>query len=354
MSENNVKRPKPIIIGCEGPELSATERSAFRVADPFGIILFKRNCQRRDQLSLLIREIKQAVGRDDIQFVIDQEGGRVSRLQPPEWVSYPPARAFGLMYERDPEWGMEAIKFYSRILAHELSTLGITINCAPVVDLFNAEGTPALGDRAYSSSPETVAALARAQVEVFLSNGILPVIKHLPGHGRLKVDPHEALPVIDAPRADLEAQDFVPFELMKDVPLGMNSHAVFKALDPGLPASMSAVVNREVIRGKLGFDGLLLSDDLQMGALKNALKGSIRELSARALEAGNDIVLVCEGDPLEIAAIARDLPPMSEKSWERFEHAQRMVSPPEKSYSPSADVARLDVLLGGLAFEQAM
>lgn len=305
-------------------------------------------------MRLLIREIQQAVGREDVQIAIDQEGGRVSRLDPPEWTTYPAARSFGQMYERDPEWGMEAVKLYSKILAHELAGLGITINCAPVVDLYNPEGTPAIGDRAYSASPETVAALARAQVEAFLANGILPVIKHLPGHGRLEADPHEHLPVIHASRVDLEAQDFVPFGLLKDVPIGMNSHAVFKALDPDLPASMSANVTSEIIRGRLGFDGLLFSDDLKMAALKAAFKGSIRDLVNRGIEAGNDIVLVCEGDPLEVASIARDLSPMNDQSWARFEHAKRMVAPADKFYSAAEDVARLDILLGGLAYDQAI
>jgi beta-N-acetylhexosaminidase len=327
--------------------LSAVERSVFRIADPFGFILFKRNCDNREQVKLLIREIKQAVGRDDIQFAIDQEGGRVSRLQPPGWAAYPAARSFGVMYERDPEWGIEAVKLYSRIVARELVNLGITINCAPVVDLYNPEGSKAIGDRAFSATPSIVAALARAQVETFLANGILPVVKHLPGHGRLKTDPHDVLPTIDAPRADLEAQDFVPFELLKDVPMGMNSHAVFSALDPALPASLSPKVNNDVIRGKLGFDGVLLSDDLKM----RALNGSMKELSSKALEAGNDIVLICDGDPSELAAVARDLPLMSERSWDRWVHAQDMVTTISSPYSPAEDVERLDVLLGGLAFD---
>lgn len=319
----------------------------FRSLDPFGFILFKRNCESPEQLRYLILELKQAVGRDAIEIAIDQEGGRVSRLQPPHWPKYPPARAFGLMYEREPDWGIEAIKLYTRVLAHELVTLGITINCAPVVDLFNPEGTPAIGDRAFSASPSIVAALARAQAETFLINGILPVIKHLPGHGKLKTDPHQVLPIIDASRAELEGQDFVPFELLKDLPLGMNSHAIFTALDPNNPASLSSAVNTDVIRGRLGFDGLLLSDDITM----KALKGTPGDLALRALEAGNDIVLHCSGDASEMEALALVLEPMRHESWARWTHAKAMVTPINPAYTPREDAARLDVLLGGLAFE---
>ena len=347
MSQNNEKRPKPVIVGCAGTRLTALERSVFRSLDPFGFILFKRNCESSEQVRYLILELKQAVGRDTIEIAIDQEGGRVSRLQPPHWPKYPPAHAFGLMYEREPDWGIEAIKLYSRVLAHELVNLGITINCAPVVDLFNPEGTPAIGDRAFSASPSIVAALARAQAETFLINGILPVIKHLPGHGKLKTDPHHVLPIIDASRAELEGQDFVPFELLKDLPLGMNSHAIFTALDPNNPASLSSTVNTDVIRGRLGFDGLLLSDDITM----KALKGTPGDLALRALDAGNDIVLHCSGDASEMEALALVLEPMRHESWARWTHAKAMVTSINPAYAPREDAARLDVLLGGLAFE---
>jgi beta-N-acetylhexosaminidase len=346
LSENNEKKPKPVIFGCAGTRLSALERAFFRSADPFGIILFKRNCESRDQVRGLIAEIRQAVGRDDVQIAVDQEGGRVSRLS---WVKYPCARAFGLMYERDPEWGIEAIRLYARVLAFELVNLGFTINCVPVVDLYNPEGWPVIGDRAFSASPSIVAELARAQVETLLSNGILPVVKHLPGHGKLKTDPHEMLPTIDALRVELEGADFVPFELLKDVPLGMNSHAVFSALDQGNPASLSPVVNGDIIRGRLGFDGLLLSDDITM----KALKGSVEELALRALEAGNDIVLHCSGDGQEMSAIAACLNPMSDVSWARWKHAAAMVAPRDPNYNIRDDAERLNVLLGGLAYDEA-
>ncbi len=345
---DETQKPKPVLFGCAGTKLSLEERALFKKANPFGFILFKRNCEDPDQLRYLIFELQQAVGRSDIQIAIDQEGGRVARLTPPHWPQYPPARAFGRMYEHEIEWGLEAICLFARVLAHQLGTLGITINCAPVIDLFNAEGNPAIGDRAFSGSPETVAALARAEAETFLANGILPVIKHLPGHGKMTVDPHKVLPVIAASRLELEANDFLPVQNLKDMPLGMNSHAIFKSFDPDRPASLSPVMNNDVIRGALGFEGLLLSDDINM----KALKGAPEELALQALEAGNDIVLHCDGDLKGMQAIAEALPPLSEASWNRWLAAQARAKPRDLSYAPEKDAARLDILLGGLAFEE--
>ncbi len=346
MSENNAKRPLPVIFGCAGTRLTSEERTLFREANPFGFILFKRNCEDPEQVRYLIKELLQAAGRMTVTVAIDQEGGRVSRLQPPNWPKYPPARSFGLMYERDPEWGIEAIRLYTRLIAHELVKLGFTINCAPVVDLFNPQGNPAIGDRAFSDQPAIVAALARAQIETFLANGIMPVVKHLPGHGKLKTDPHIVLPKIEASRAELEGEDFVPFELLKDAPLGMNSHAVFTALDPKIPASLSSIVNNDIIRGKMGFDGLLLSDDITM----KALNGSASDLARRSLDAGNDLVLHCSGDAAEMIGISRVLEPMNDTSWARWTHAKEMVAPISPAYDPREDASKLDILLGGLAF----
>jgi beta-N-acetylhexosaminidase len=347
LSENNTKRPKPILFGCAGTRLNATERRVFREADPFGFILFKRNCEDPDQVRYLVLELQQAVGRADINIAIDQEGGRVARLQPPHWPKYPSARTFGLMYEREPDWGIEAIRLYSRVLAHELVTLGFTINCAPVVDLFNPHGTPAIGDRAFSEQATIVAALARAQAETFMENGLMPVIKHFPGHGKLKVDPHQVLPYIDASLNDLEMQDFVPFGLLKDIPLGMNSHAIFTAIDGKNPASLSAAVNKDIIRGALGFDGLLLSDDLTM----KALEGNPADLARRALATGSDIAVHCSGDISEMEVVSNALEPMNDASWARWIHARSMITPLNPAYTSHEDAARLDVLLGGLAYQ---
>ncbi len=345
MSESKPKRPIPVIFGCAGTRLDAQERSLFRGANPFGFILFKRNCESREQIRLLIAELKQAVGREDLPIAIDQEGGRVSRL---DWLKYPAAGVFGMMYARDSEWGIEAIKIYSRIVAHELAAINVTINCAPVIDLFTPESSAAIGDRAFSASPAAVSALARAQVETYLTNGILPVVKHMPGHGKLKTDPHEVLPIIDASRVELESHDFIPFEFLKDAPLGMNSHAIFKALDPERPASLSPMVNNDIIRKVIGFEGLLLSDDLTM----KALSGLPRDRALRALGAGNDVILHCNGEIEEMESIARNVDRMSEKSWARWEKAKTLVKPLDSTYAPREDIDRLNILLGGLAFDE--
>ncbi len=340
------QRPLPVVFGCSRTALTPLERNFFKIANPFGFILFKRNCESPDQVRWLIKELRQAVGREDVPILIDQEGGRVARLQPPHWPQHPPARAFGAMYERDAEWGAEAMQLYARIVAHELWQLGVIINCAPVVDLFIEGASSAIGDRALSRKPAVVAALARVWSETFLANGVLPVIKHFPGHGRIKTDPHHMLPVVEASRAELESEDFIPFELLKDLPIGMNSHAVFMAIDPERAASLSVSV-QDVIRGTLGFDGLLLSDDISM----KALHGLPDDLAKRALSAGADIVLHCNGNLAEMEAIATALEPMGAESWGRWEYAKSMVNRPEPGYNPRQDNARLDILLGGLAYD---
>ncbi len=351
LSKNNIasfpdRMPRPVIFGCASTVLTPMEHTIFREADPFGFILFKRNCDNPDQVRYLIRELRQATRREDVPIFIDQEGGRVTRLQPPHWPKLAAARYFGEMYERDPDWGREAMHVQARIVAYELSSLGFTVNCAPVVDLLLPKTSPAIGERAFSADPSVVAAMARTQAETFLDNGILPVIKHFPGHGRLPDDPHHVLPTITATRAELETQDFVPFSILHDMPIGMNSHAIFTALDPDHPASLSARITHEIIRDALDFDGLLISDDITM----KALKGTAAELTVSALEAGNDVVMHCNGNASEMEAIARALKPMEMESWRRWAHACAVVKA-SGLYSPYDDVARLDVLLGGLAFE---
>jgi len=338
----------PVIFGCSRTALLPEEHRFFKEAKPFGFILFSRNCEDPEQVRKLIMELRHAVGRPDAPVLIDQEGGRVARLQPPYWAHHPPARAFGTMYEMDPEWGAEAMQLYARIVAHELYRLGITVNCAPVVDLFIEGASPALGDRAISRKPPIVAALARLWAETFLNNGVLPVIKHFPGHGRLEVDPHYKCPTIETSQAELESEDFVPFELLKDLPLGMTSHAIFTAFDAGHPASVSPVVHHDIIRGMLGFDGLLLSDDIVM----KALGGAAEDRAQAVLDAGSDIALHCNGDLAEMRAIAAVLKPLKPESWKRWEYAQAMLREPDPGYNPLQDNERLDVLLGGLAYDQ--
>jgi beta-N-acetylhexosaminidase len=338
--------PLPVIFGCAGTQLLPAEYTLFRKARPFGFILFKRNCDNPDQTRRLIRELRHAAENENAPILIDQEGGRVARLKPPHWPAHPAARVFGMMYEKEPEWGMEAVQTHARAVAHELSDLGITVNCAPVADLLMPNASDAIGDRAYSRKPAVVAALARQQAEVFLANGVMPVIKHMPGHGRLPDDPHHESPVINASRAELEMDDFVPFQLLKDLPLGMNSHAIFTALDEAHPASLSPIINQDIIRGELGFDGLLLSDDICM----NALKGTPDDIARRALDAGNDVVLHCNGELAEMELIAGGIGAMSDATCQRWQHALDMVKPASKEYSALEDLSRLDTLLGGFAF----
>lgn len=342
------ERPIPVVFGCLNTELTPQERRFFENFNPFGFILFKRNCQNPDQVRRLIKELRLAVGREDAPVFIDQEGGRVSRLQPPGWSKYPAARTFGLIYKNDPKWATEAIKLYSRVVAYDLATLGITVNCAPVIDLYYKGASPAIGDRALSRKPAVTAELARIQAETFLENGIIPVIKHFPGHGRLRADPHDMTSLIDATRAELESDDFVTFELMKDLPVGMNSHAIFTALDPHTPASLSKYVQEEIIRGRLGYDGLMLSDDINM----KALNGTAGDVARRVQAAGSEIILHCNADMEQMLAVVHALEPMSDQTMKRWERAQSMVKPLDPHYHSRLDIDRLDILLGGIAFEE--
>jgi beta-N-acetylhexosaminidase len=341
-------KPLPVIFGIAGTEVNALERSLFESCNPFGFILFKRNCATPEQVHWLIKELRQVVGREDVPAFIDQEGGRVLRLGPPHWPKLPPARLFGLIYEHDAELGAEAMRHYARIVANDLAKLGFTVNCAPVLDLFLGSANGPIGDRAFSAAPSVAAALGRRMAEGLMENGILPVIKHLPGHGRLKTDPHDMLPAIEASAAELESEDFTPFELLKDVPLGMTSHAIFTALDPLYPASLSQTIHRDIIRGRMGFDGLLLSDDICM----KALHGTPDDLARRALAAGSDIVLHCNGKYEEMQAIAHVLKPIGAESWARWLYAQSIVRPAKPDYSPAEDNERLDILLGAMAYEE--
>lgn len=346
-SLSDVKRPLPLVFGCSGPTLTAAERAFFKQYTPFGVIVFKRNCADPGQLSWLVKELRLTTGYSDLQILIDQEGGRVERLQPPHWGHFPPARVWGEMYEKDPEWGTEAAQCYARLTAHDLRKVGVTINCAPVVDLLVDGASPAIGDRALSRKPAVIAAVARAMAEAYLSHGIVPVVKHFPGHGRLPSDPHHELPTITTSRAELESDDFVAFGLLKDLPMGMNSHAIFKDIDPLLPASLSSVMHQEIIRGLLGFDGVVLSDDITM----KALQGTAALRAERALDAGADIVLHCSGDLDEMTMIAQHMAPMGEESWQRWVHAKTMLGEPSPFYNREADLSRLDTLLGGLAYQ---
>lgn len=287
--------PAPLVLGCAGPALSAAERAFFREAEPWGFILFRRNAETPAQLARLVADLREAAGRA-APVLIDQEGGRVARLRPPIWRGFPPARAE--TEGRSLEAAAAALELRYRLIAADLAAAGIDVNCAPLLDVA-AEGlTDAIGDRALGSDPETVAFLGHAVRRGLAAGGVLPVVKHLPGYGRAAVDPHEALPVVRAPRAALEA-DFAPFRAHADAPMGMTAHLLIEALDPDLPATFSPACLR-AIREEIGFAGLLMTDDISMGALS----GTVAERTAAALSAGCDIVLHCNGDAAEMAAAA--------------------------------------------------
>jgi beta-N-acetylhexosaminidase len=291
---------RAFITGLAGTELSADERSFLREADPWGLILFKRNVSTRAQVTELVVSARSALGRD-APVLVDQEGGRVQRLGPPHWPDYPPGAMYGRLYDRDPAAGLTAARLGGRLIAHDLHKLGIDVDCLPLADVPVEGHDQVIGDRAYGERPDKVATIAGSVARGLLNGGVLPVVKHLPGHGRATADSHQALPVVSADRAALEATDFAAFRPLGNLPLGMTAHVVFSAIDATHPATTSATMVREVIRGFCEFRGLLMSDDVSMGALS----GSIEERSRAALAAGCDIVLHCNGEIREMADVAR-------------------------------------------------
>jgi beta-N-acetylhexosaminidase len=288
------------IFGCAGLSLSDLERRFFRDADPLGFILFARNIDSPDQVRRLIDDLRDSVGRADAFVLIDQEGGRVARLPSPPWRAAPAAACIGELYDMDPEAGCEAARLNGQLLAHDLSALGINVDCAPVVDLRFRGAHEVIGDRSFGADAAAVTALGRATCEGLLSGGVLPVIKHIPGHGRAKQDSHETLPVVDAARTALDAADFLPFRDLADMPAAMTAHVVYSAIDSTAPATTSPTVIRDIVRGFIGFDGLLFSDDLSM----RALSGDLGARTHAARKAGCDVALHCNGEHDEMAAVA--------------------------------------------------
>jgi beta-N-acetylhexosaminidase len=316
---------RAVVFGCAGPVLTLEERAFFRESQPLGFILFRRNVASPDQVKNLVREMRAAVGREDAPVLIDQEGGRVARLRPPHWPSHPAARRIGQLAERAPAAGREAAWLNGRLLAAMLFDLGITVDCAPVCDVPIPHAHDVIGDRAFGGDPQSVTELARATCEGFLAGGVLPVIKHIPGHGRAFTDSHQELPVVDAARSELDVTDFVPFRGLADLPLGMVAHVVYRAIDPGRPASTSAAVIAGIVRDLLGFDGLLFSDDLSMGALWGAPATRARDV----LAAGCDVALHCNGDLAEMREIAAVVPVLDGIGAARWQRAVATLHPPQ-------------------------
>jgi beta-N-acetylhexosaminidase len=277
-----------------------------REARPWGLILFKRNVETADQVAALTASFRDAVGTD-APVLVDQEGGRVQRLGPPHWPSYPAAAVYGRLYERDRAAALDAARLGARLIADDLHQLGIDVDCLPVADVPAAGADPIVGDRAYGDTPDKVAALAGAAAAGLMEGGVLPVVKHLPGHGRATADSHLQLPVVSAPREELDATDFAAFRPLAGLPMGMTAHVVFAAYDALTPATTSVTMVQQVIRDSIGFKGLLMSDDVSMGALS----GSMAERTRAALAAGCDLVLHCNGKLEEMEAVAGAAPPLA-------------------------------------------
>jgi beta-N-acetylhexosaminidase len=308
---------RAFITGVSGPELSAKEREFIRRERPWGFILFKRNIETPKQVALLVQELKNLAVVSDAPVLIDQEGGRVQRLGPPHWPVYPAGALFGALYDEDPMLGLAAAWLSARLMAADLWELGISVDCLPLADVPVPGADAVIGDRAYGSRPDKVAAIARAVTEGLQLGGILPVLKHIPGHGRAAADSHLRLPEVKTVKDELERTDFAAFRPLADLPMAMTAHVVFSALDPVQPATTSATIIGQVIRGAIGFQGLLMSDDVSM----NALSGPISERTRAIFSAGCDLVLHCNGRLDEMREVAAETPELSGRALGRADRA---------------------------------
>ncbi|THD54470.1 MAG: beta-N-acetylhexosaminidase [Bradyrhizobium sp.] len=308
---------RAFITGVSGPELTPAEREFIGSERPWGFILFKRNIETPQQVALLVQQLRKSVDAPDAPVLIDQEGGRVQRLGPPHWPVYPPGALFGALYDLDPALGLAAARLSARLIAADLADLGINADCLPLADVPVAGADAVIGNRAYGTEPAKVAAIARAVTDGLDQGGILPVLKHIPGHGRATADSHFGLPTVDTPEKELERTDFAAFQPLSDLPMAMTAHVVFSALDPAHPATTSATIIERVIRGVIGFQGLLMSDDVSM----NALAGSIAERTRAIFSAGCDVVLHCNGRFDEMREVAAETPELSGKALDRARRA---------------------------------
>ena len=313
----NPGETKAFIVGVSGPALQPDETAFLRDERPFGLILFQRNCERPEAIPDLLAAFREAVGRPDAPVLIDQEGGRVQRLKPPRWPRYPAARRFGELERDAPGLGLEAARIAGRLIADDLAALGITVDCLPVLDVPAPGSHDVIGDRAYADGPDAVVRLAQAHVAGLADGGVLPVVKHIPGHGRATADSHFDLPRVSASRETLSAVDFLPFRAFADAPFAMTAHILYEAIDPLRPATVSPVVIEDVIRGEIGFSGCLMTDDVSM----QALGGDLDERARRAIEAGCDLVLHCNGRLDEMRAVAAATPPLAGPARDRAARA---------------------------------
>jgi beta-N-acetylhexosaminidase len=328
------------IYGLSGPEPTAGERDFFRDADPAGFILFRRNCESRDQVLRLTDDLRSISGRAEVPILIDQEGGRVARMQPPEWPTFPPGEAFARLYLAAPSSAIEAARSNARAIALTLRSAGINVNCLPMLDVRQPGATDIVGDRALGDDPMQVAALGRAVLDGMSSAGVVGVIKHMPGHGRALVDSHKELPVVTADSSELEV-DLEPFERLRSAPMGMTAHVVYTAWDPDQPASLSPTVIGDIIRGRIGFDGFLMSDDIGM----HALAGDFGSRASGVVAAGCDVALHCSGDMGEMQAVAAAVPEISVEGEARLARAMASVLVDEEGPDFAEAAAKRDALL---------
>lgn len=330
------------IYGLSGVALTAEEVDFFQHTQPWGVILFARNIENRAQLLDLTNQLKQITCRQHLPILIDQEGGSVARLRPPHARLHPPAALYGQIYDTDKEKALTAAKLGGYLLGQELDALGISINCLPCLDVGRAETTDIIGDRSYASDPEIVATLGRAMADGLMQAGVLPVMKHMPGHGRGTVDSHKALPQVDTPEAALVATDFAPFKACHDLPVGMTAHVQFTDLDADNPATQSAVIINQIIRQHIGFDGLLMGDDISM----EALSGALPERALASLAAGCDLILHCDGNMAQMQDLAAVLPKLAGQSLKRAQKIEEILQNPPRVAVKNAQKVWEELLCG--------
>lgn len=334
-----------LILGMSGNKLTAEEKSFFKALQPWGFILFQRNCESKAQVKKLTDSLRAITGRADTPILIDQEGGRVARLKPPVWRHPPPASVFARMYEDDnTDFAEEAAFLNARLIADDLADIGINVSCSPCIDLLHPDGHGIIGDRALGRETHQISALGRVVAEGLMEGGVLPVVKHIPGHGRANSDSHLELPLVETDHEELSRTDFVPFRSLSDLPMAMTAHVVYSALDPERCATWSSRVIHHFIRGEIGFDGLLMSDDVGM----NALAGSFDDRTRRALVAGCDVALHCSGKMEEMRAVAEGARALDGEAQRRAAAALDRIEPPS-DFDPEGGAARLAHLLNGTA-----
>ncbi len=340
-----MSNPKAVIFGCHTTQLLVEEKSFFQRTNPLGFILFARNCETPEQIQQLIHDLRQTVGRSNAPILIDQEGGRVARLMSPHWRIAPPAGTFGIMAEEDPEKASWCARANAWLIGRELKNLGISVNCAPVVDVLHQMTHPIIGDRAFSHHPDVVATLALQSIKGFQEADVIPVIKHIPGHGQAAADSHEKLPIVSASLEDLGASDFEAFRQVcqhfkrqtDTMPWAMTAHVVYSAIDPAAPATQSPLVIDSVIRGHIGFTGFLISDCLTM----KALDGNLGTRAKKSLGAGCDAVLHCSGVLEEMIEVAAQTAPLKDEAMNRLNRSF-LISQPKTFDSEEETLMRLD------------